>query len=169
MINIQSKEIEKKIKSLIDRYPNINLKELDYRVSLKKPQTDEEKFRTYANILNYQWQDLLKSNIVMWEIVEHLKANGFVGARVDEYLMGLILNYVFRRYSNESEMRTIIDKIVEYLQRKGNTTFGEFIRTFKASNFMKNKNVPYEVFYKQATQDVAELEEIIAMVERAKQ
>ena len=166
MIKTQSIDTQKRIERLIEQYPNVNLKELDYRVLNKQPKTDEEIIKAYGTILSYQWRDLQKSNLLMFDITSHLKDNGFIGTRVDEYLMGLILDYTFRRYSNEQEMRTLIDNIVDYLQKKGNTTYAEFIRTLKASKFMRGKVVPYDVLEQKATLEIAEFEEILTQIER---
>lgn len=163
-LNGVSEKDEQAINDFIAKYPKLDEYELLQMVKKELPSTNI--VRTFCSIISSRWQQLQKSNLLCWDITVHLENKGFIGARVDKYLIGLILNHIYCEYAGVHEIRELVDNIDNYL--KGNDrTFSSFIATLKRTKLGK-RNIPYEVLQKQASTETEEIEKLLAQLERLK-
>ena len=152
-----SKEEKRKIDEFLTKYPPLDEYELEQRVKEQLP-TDNI-VRTYCKVISSHWQELRKSNLLVWDINIYLESIGFVGTNYEKYYLGLILDHIYREYSNAHELNKFLDRVVEYLADR--KTYEALIEMVKKANFTKKMNIPYDVLWNMAQTDVGELEKLM--------
>ena len=164
-LNNISENDERKINEYLAKYPKLDEYELLEMVKKELPTTNI--VRTFCSIIDRNWKELRKTNLIVWDITVYLDTIGYVGTQVEKYYLGLILNHIYCEYANAKDIKDLIENIVNYLKDQ-EKTYSKFIETLKRTKLGK-MNIPYDVLLNMATSDVDEYKKMLERLEKAKE
>lgn len=160
-----TRDDEEKVSKFLKNYPPLDEYELIQMAIKELPTTSITGL--FYRLISQNWHILKKTNLVCFDISIELEKQGFYGARVDKYLLGLILNYCYKEHLNLNDIKTIVDRISNYL-KGDDRTFRKFVDTLLNSKLAQKLNIPVESLQAKASKDIEEFEQIVAQIERLK-
>lgn len=157
----------KKIMELISKYSrNLNIYMLCEEADKLNPKTDEEVIDAFNCVLSTNWNSLTKIRLLGWDISRELAKQGFSGAKVDAYLIGLILNQAYMNLLPQEQIKNLLNQVMNYLIKKGEMTYSKVITCLERSKTLKGVNISFPMLRELASRDYNDYEKIVERIEK---